>query len=306
MVDQPAGTAPQIAPTQPAAGGKDVKGNPASTTPQVYEIDGVKLSVADLKKQLDLAKGAQRAMQDSDRAKKDAANLINALKADPAATLTAMVKQGVYTLEEAKAIAKNLYAKTVYEPSTKTKEQLEVEKLKAEHAELLSEKKAREKATADQQAKINALKSKQTVTNKLSTAFKENPTIPETPDTIRFAAKHWKIAKDNGTPIDYSTAVKRGWNEIKELSRRIGKSRPAEEDIIDYYGEEEAERINKAWLKRLNVKQAAKEAKASEKNSTIVPNEPPKREDKGLSRRERQQAAIKDAVNKIVGGNGGR
>jgi hypothetical protein len=297
MADQPV----PAAPVTPVPVGDAKAGLPAAVQADA-EVDlggGLKYKTSELKRQLDLAKGAQKALQEVDGLKKNYSNFFAGLKTDPAGTIRAMMTQGVINQQEAVELATKLYEDRVYAPAKMSKEQLEarenqirLKQLEAEKAEReATEKRAKEEATAKQ--------AKAYVVGQLQAAFKKHPEIPETADVIRFAAKHKNIAKAAGEPIDYDTAVVRGWNELKDIVKKIAKSHN-EDNILEYTGEELAELINKAYLKKLKKSSEPKKDLPSPADVEV------KREDRPMSRRDRQRAAIQETIRRVTGGEKGR
>lgn len=263
----------------------------------VFEVDGEKLPLAEVKRRFELAKGAHKSMQELDRLKKDYSNFFANFKGSPAEAVRSMMQQGLMSREDAVKVATELYRENVYQPSKMTKEQIEAQETKRELESLRAERKAQTdaKTKADQTAAATAAKAQ--IIGQLREAFKLHPDIPESADSIRFAAKHKNIAKAAGQTITYEQALVRGWDEIKGIMRKIAASHN-EDNIIDYTGEDLAEKINKAYLKRLKKKE-------TDKSKSQVPQEPTQ-ENRALTRKQRVQAQIQKTIENISSPNGGR
>lgn len=295
MTNEPVVNPATVVPT-----GDTKTGIPAAAQQDLeVEIGGVKYKTSDLKKKLDLANGAQKAMQDLDSLKKNYSNFMDGMKVDPKGTLREMRQQGIITAEEAQKIATEWYRDSVYEPAKMSKEQIEAKeaKLRLEAYERKEKERTASEAKAKQDADAKAAKAY--IVGQLQAAFKKHPEIPETADVIRYAAKHKNIAKAAGEPIDYDTAVVRAWTETKGIMKKIAEQHN-EDNIMDYIGEDLAEKINKAYLKRLKKKQ---DPKVDLPLPSDVENKQPERP---MSRRERQRLNIQETIRRVTGGQTGR
>jgi hypothetical protein len=300
MADEEAVTAALSEPAKVPVVGADSKTGVAAAAQAgaLIEVNGEKLTPAEVKRRFDLAAGAQKALQEMDGLKKNYSNFFAGLKSDPAGTIRLMLQQGVIDEKEAVNLATELYRDRVYNPAKLSKEELQARENERELKRLKAEQEQRDaeaKATKETQERNAA---KQYIVGELTKAFKAHPEIPETADVIRFAAKHKNIANVNKTPITYDEAVVRAWTEIKGIMKKIAEQHN-EDNILDYTGEELAEKINKAFLKKLKSKD---KAAVVQKQADAPGTNPPA----GMTRKQMREQHIKETIARIAGQSQGR
>lgn len=291
----PVNAAPAPTNATPAADPK--AGIPAAVQQdQILDVGGEKLPLKEVQRRFELAKGAGKAMQEMDRLKKDYSNFFANFKGSPAEAMRSMMQQGLMTREDAVKVATELYRENVYQPSKMTKEQLAAQEAQRELAALRAEKAKQIEERQKAEVTAKSAQAKAQIIGQLREAFKLHPEIPESADSIRFAAKHKNIAKAAGQNITYEQALTRGWDEIKSIMRKIAESHN-EDNIIDYTGEELAEKINKAYLKRLKKKETEK-SQPKTQESVEQP--------RAMTRKQRVQEQIKKTIENISAPQGGR
>lgn len=237
------------APTAKAAAPKAPEAKPAAPKPQVFEVDGEKLTLAEIKQLREKAKGADQKFREAAEAKKQVEQFMERFQQDPLSVL----KDKRLPINQ-RELAEKWLTEQLYEEML-TPEQRKLKEYEAKLGEYESKEQAiareREERETEQRREIK----RQEISQMFAKAMESTP-LSKDPETAAMAMRDMammlRAAKERGIEVGPEELAQHAQAKYQKAMYSLANTLEGE-DLIGFLGEDVVKKIRKADLARLKA-----------------------------------------------------
>lgn len=237
------------APTAKASPPEAPKAKPAAPKPQVFEVDGEKLTLAEIKQLREKAKGADQKFREAAEAKKQVEQFMERFQQDPLSIL----KDKRLPINQRELAEKMLLASL--EEEMLTPEQRKLKEYEAKLSDYETKEQAivreREERETEQRREIK----RQEISQMFSKAMEATP-LSKDPETAAMAMRDMammlRAAKERGIEVSAEDLAQHAQAKYQKAMYSLANQLEGD-DLIGFLGEDVVKKIRKADLARLRA-----------------------------------------------------
>lgn len=237
------------APTAKAAAPKAPEPKPAAPKPQVFEVDGEKLTLAEIKQLREKAKGADQKFREAAEAKKQVEQFMERFQQDPLSIL----KDKRLPINQRELAEKMLLASLEEEMLTPEQRKLREYEAKVKDYETKEQAVAREREERETEQRREI--KRQEISQMFSKAMEATP-LSKDPETAAMAMRDMammlRAAKERGIEVSAEDLAQHAQAKYQKAMYSLANQLEGD-DLIGFLGEDVVKKIRKADLARLRA-----------------------------------------------------
>lgn len=237
------------APKAKAAAPKAPEPKPAAPKPQVFDVDGEKLTLAEIKQLREKAKGADAKFREAAEAKKQVEQFMERFQQDPLSIL----KDKRLPINQRELAEKMLLASL--EEEMLTPEQRKLKEYEAKLGEYESKDQAVKREHEERETEQRREIKRQEISQMFTKAMESTP-LSKDPETAAMAMRDMammlRAAKERGIEVSAEDLAQHAQNKYQKAMYSLANQLEGE-DLIGFLGEDVIKKIRKADLARLRA-----------------------------------------------------
>lgn len=237
------------APSAKAAAPEAPKAKPAAPKPQVFDVDGEKLTLAEIKQLREKAKGADQKFREAAEAKKQVEQFMERFQQDPLSVL----KDKRLPINQRELAEKMLLASL--EEEMLTPEQRKIKEYEAKLGEYESKEQVIKREAEEREAEQRREIKRQEISQMFVKAMESTP-LSKDPETAAMAMRDMammlRAAKERGIDVSAEDLAQHAQNKYQKAMYSLANQLEGE-DLIGFLGEDVIKKIRKADLARLKA-----------------------------------------------------
>lgn len=266
---------------------KAPEAKPAAPKPQVFEVDGERLTVAEIKQLREKAKGADQRFREAAENKKQVEQFMEAFQKDPLSVL-----RDKRVPIDRKSLGERLLLESLEEEMLSPAER-EARELKAKLGEYESKEQEAQRLIEEQRSEQRKEIKRQEITQMFSKAMEATP-LSKDPETAAMAMRDMammlRTAQERGIEVSPEQLAKHAETKYQKAMYALANTLEGE-DLIGFLGEDVIKKIRKADLSRLKANSQPTQSHKQENWEAQPSKSAPKRMD-GYEAREQARKLL--------------